>query len=298
MNLIETLLDGKKKSVILDTDTYNEVDDQYALAYTMLSPDKVNLLAITVAPFKNSRAKTPGEGMELSYKEAFRIRGLVDEKSKVPIYRGSATYLPDKKTPVISEAAEQIVRLVRESAETVYIVAIGAITNVASALLMAPDIAEKAVVIWLGGTALHWKHNHEFNLYQDVPAAQVVFENAAHFVQIPCAGVCTEFVTSIPELQYHIGGKNALCDYLLELTANYNKTHENTAVWSKVIWDVTAVAAIVAPETLDMVQMPRPIVTDNENYAFDMGNLHYVYVRRIRRDALYTDLFKKLANKQ
>ena len=62
MNLIETLLDGKKKSVILDTDTYNEVDDQYALAYAMLSPDKVNVLAITVAPFKNSRAKTPGEG--------------------------------------------------------------------------------------------------------------------------------------------------------------------------------------------------------------------------------------------
>ena len=298
MNLIETLLDGEKKSVILDTDTYNEVDDQYALAYAMLSPDKVDLLAITVAPFKNSRAKTPGEGMEMSYNEAFRIRALVDEKSQIPIYRGSATYLPDKKTPVVSEAAEAIVRLVRESTKTVYIVAIGAITNVASAILMAPDIAEKAVVVWLGGTALHWKNNHEFNLYQDVPAAQVVFENVKNFVQIPCAGVCTEFITSIPELQYHIGGKNALCDYLLELTAGYHKVHENTAVWSKVIWDVTAVAAIVAPETLDMVTMPRPIVTDSENYAFDMGNPHYVYVRRIKRDALYADLFRRLTDKK
>ena len=297
MNLMEALLDGKRKNVILDTDTYNEVDDQYALAYAMLSADKVNLLAITVAPFKNSRAATPAEGMEKSYAEAFHIRGLVDEGSEVPIYRGSTTYLPDKNTPVVSDAAEAIVRLVRESKETVYIVAIGAITNVASALLLAPDIADKAVVIWLGGTALHWQHNHDFNLYQDVPAAQVVFEKAKNFVQIPCAGVCTEFATSVPELQYHIGGKNALCDYLLELMANYNKTHENTAVWSKVIWDVTAVAAIVAPETLDMVQMPRPIVTDSENYAFNMGNPHYVYVRRIRRDALYSDLFQKLANK-
>lgn len=295
--LKETLYDGKRKAVILDTDTYNEVDDQYALAYAMLSPDKVDLLAITVAPFKNSRAQTPGEGMEKSYKEAFHIRGLVDERSEVPIYRGSTTYLPDKHTPVVSEAAEQIVRLVRESEETVYIVAVGAITNVASALLLAPDIADKAAVIWLGGTAQHWKHNHEFNLFQDVPAAQVVFEQAKNFVQIPCAGVCTEFSTSIPELQYHLGGKNALCDYLLELTANYNKLHENTAVWSKVIWDVTAVAAVVAPETLEMVQMPRPIVTDSENYAFDMGTPHYLYVRRIKRDALYTDLFKKLASK-
>ncbi|MBE6630966.1 MAG: nucleoside hydrolase [Ruminococcaceae bacterium] len=296
MNLIETLLDGKRKNVILDTDTYNEVDDQYALAYAMLSPEKVNLLAVTVAPFKNSRAATPAEGMEKSYAEAHHIRGLVDEKSALPIYRGSTTYLPDKNTPVVSEAAETIVRLAKECTEPLYVVAVGAITNVASALLMAPEIAEKIVVIWLGGHALHWKHNHEFNLRQDVPAAQVVFERAKNFVQIPCAGVCTEFATSVPELQYHIGGKNALCDYLLELTANYNKSHENTAVWSKVIWDVTAVAAITAPETLDMVQIPRPVVTDNENYAFDMGNPHYVYVRRISRDALYTDLFQKLTN--
>ena len=298
MNLIETLLDGKKKPVILDTDTYNEVDDQYALAYAMLSPEKVNLLAVVAAPFKNSRAKTPGEGMEMSYNEAFRIRALVDENAQVPIYRGSATYLPDKNTPVVSEGAEAIVRLVRESEETVYIVAIGAITNVASALLMAPDIADKAVVIWLGGHALHYADNHEFNLYQDVPAAQVVFEKAKRFVQIPCKGMCTEFITTVPELQYHIGGKNALCDYLLELTANYNKAHENTAVWSKVIWDVTAVAAIAAPETLEMVEIPRPIVTDSERYAFDNAAPHYVYVRRIKRDALYTDLFQKLANKQ
>ena len=298
MNLIETLLDGKKKSVILDTDTYNEVDDQYARAYAMLSPDKVNFLGVTIAPFKNSRANTPGEGMELSYQEAFRIRGLVDSSSQLPIYRGSTTYLPDKNTPVDSEAARAIVRLARESEEPIYVVAIAAITNVASALLMAPDIADKIVVIWLGGTALHWHHNHEFNLYQDVPAAQVVFERAKNLVHIPCKGMCTEFITTVPELQYHIGGKNALCDYLLELTANFNRTHENTAVWSKVIWDVTAVAAIVAPETLDMVQMPRPIVTNSERYAFDNAAPHYVYVRRIKRDVLYADLFQKLSSKQ
>ena len=101
------MLDGKKKSVILDTDAYNEVDDRYALAYAMLSPDKVDLIAVTVAPFKNSRAKTSGEGMELSYNEVFRIRALVDEGSQVPIYRGSATYLPDKNTPVMSEVPRQ-----------------------------------------------------------------------------------------------------------------------------------------------------------------------------------------------
>lgn len=292
--LLQTLKNDKVKKMILDTDVYNEIDDLYALAYAMLSPDKVDLLAITAAPFLNSRSTSAADGMEQSYNEAFRVRGLVDADSKIPIYRGSTAFMTREKKPVESEAAEAIIRLVRESDETVYIVAIGAITNVASALLMAPDIAEKAVLIWLGGHALHWKDNKEFNLYQDVPSAQVVFDSKIPLVQIPCNGVCSFFHTTIPELSYYLEGKNPLCDYLMDETRKYNK--KNTPCWSKVIWDVTAVAALVRPDTLDMVEIPRPIVTDNSNYATDWARPHYLYVRHISRDKLYDDLFQKLVS--
>jgi inosine-uridine nucleoside N-ribohydrolase len=158
---------------------------------------------------------------------------------------------------------------------------------------MAPDIADKAVLVWLGGHALHWKHNREFNLYQDVSAVQVVFDSAIPFLQIPCNGVCTEFLTTVPELEYYLRGKNELCDYLLDITRGYNT--RNLPAWSKVIWDVTAVAALACPETLDIVEIPRPIITDSAHYAFDSARPHYFYTRRIRRDALYADLFEKLA---
>lgn len=293
-NILEELKDSKPKAVILDTDAYNEIDDQYAIAYAMLSPDRVKLLAITAAPFFNSRSTSPADGMEKSYQEIKHIVGLVDKNASIPTYRGSSTYLPSAKEAVPSEAAEAIVRLVRESTQTVYIVAIGAITNVASALLMAPDIAKKAVLVWLGGHALHFPHNREFNLYQDVAGAQVVFDSEIPFIQIPCNGVCTEFVTTIPEVEYYLKNKNPLCDYLVELTRAYNS--KGRKAWSKVIWDVTAVAAVACPDTLEMVQIPRPIVTDNANYAFDNARPHYLYVRRIKRDALYADLFTKLEN--
>lgn len=294
LNITEELKKNTPKAVILDTDAYNEIDDQYAIAYAMLSPDRVKLLAITAAPFFNSRSVSPADGMEKSYEEIKHIVGLVNPAADIPIYRGSEKYLPSAKEPVESDAARAIVRLVRESSETVYIVAIGAISNVASALLMAPDIAEKAVLVWLGGHALHFPHNREFNLYQDVPGAQVVFDSKIPFVQIPCNGVCTEFVTTIPEVEYYLKGKNPLCDYLVELTRAYNA--KGVKAWSKIIWDVTAVAAIVRPDTLEMVEIPRPIITDNSNYAFDMARGHYIYVRRIRRDPLYADLFTKLEN--
>jgi len=292
--LAKLLADKTPKSVILDTDTFNEVDDQYALAYAMRSPDRIKLLAITAAPFFNSRADSPADGMEKSYSEALRIRDFVDPHSVIPVYRGSTAYMRPDQQPIPSEAAEAIVRLVRESAETVWIVALGAITNIASALQMAPDIAERAVLVWLGGHALHWPNNEEFNLYQDVPATQVVFDSKIPFIHIPCNGVCSEFRTTVPELNYYLAGKNELCDYLVDITRAYNKA--NKPAWSKVIWDVTAVAALAAPDTLEMVEIPRPIVTDNASYAFDMGRPHYIYVRRIRRDALYADLFEKLAS--
>lgn len=291
-DILKALQENKVKKIILDTDVYNEIDDLYALAYAMLSPEKVELLAVTAAPFFNSRSTSPADGMEQSYNEAFRVRGLVDANSKLPIYRGSTSFMTSAKKPVESEAADAIIRLVRESDETVYIVAIGAITNVASALLKAPDIAEKAVLVWLGGHALHWKDNKEFNLYQDVPSAQVVFDSKIPLVQIPCNGVCSFFHTTIPELAYYLEGKNPLCDYLMDETRKYNK--HNTPCWSKVIWDVTAVAVLVRPDTLDMVEIPRPIVTDNANYATDWARPHYLYVRHIKRDKLYADLFEKL----
>ena len=291
--LLETLKNGQVKPMILDTDVYNEIDDFYALAYAMLSPEKVKLLAVTAAPFLNNRSTSAADGMEKSYQEALRVKGLADANSTVPVYRGATRFMTSKTDVVESEAVDTIIRLVKESDETVYIVAIGAITNVASALVKAPEIADKAVLVWLGGHAQHWKDNKEFNLYQDVPAAQVVFDSKIPFIQVPCNGVCSFFHTTLPELNYYLKDKNPLCDYLLEVSADYMGSKPAR---SKVIWDVTAVAALVYPETLDMVQIPRPIITDNSNYAYDMGRPHFLYVRHINRDKLYADLFAKLAN--
>ncbi len=289
------LLSNSVKNVILDTDAYNEIDDLYAIAYAMLSKERVRLLSISAAPFLNMRAVSPADGMEKSYREILRIMKLVDENTELPVYRGSTEFMVDVNTPVASEAAANIVRTVTESDERVYIVAIGAITNVASAILMCPEIKEKAVVVWLGGHALHWKDTKEFNMRQDIPATKVVFDSGIPLVQLPCCGVVTEFLTTLPELHYHLDGKNALCDYLVEITEAFNK--KNAPVWSKVIWDVTAVAAVACPEALDLVAIPTPRVTSDGYYAFDSGRHPYLYTRSLKRNTLFADLFRKLAEK-
>ncbi len=232
--------------------------------------------------------------MEKSYDEIFRIMRLVDPEAKLPVYRGSTEFMTSVDKPIDSEAADNIINTVMNTNETVFIVAIGAITNVASAIVKCPEIAERAVLIWLGGNALHWQDNKEFNLKQDIPAAQVVFNCKIPLIQIPCNGVCTEFVTTVPELEYYLGGKNELCDYLVDIVRNYTTKPYG---WSKIVWDVTAAAVLIKPEALDMVAIPTPFVTPDCRYAFDNARHHYIYVRRIRRDPIYADLFEKLAQK-
>ena len=64
---------NRKVDVVLDTDAYNEIDDQFAIAYLLLNKDKLNTKALYAAPFYNTRSSGPKEGMEKSYDEIFKL---------------------------------------------------------------------------------------------------------------------------------------------------------------------------------------------------------------------------------
>ena len=95
---------------VLDTDAYNEIDDQFALAYMLRSPEKIRAQAIYAAPFFNHRSSGPADGMEKSYQEIHKVVNLVGAPElEKRVYRGSTAYLPDEKTPVESPAARDMV---------------------------------------------------------------------------------------------------------------------------------------------------------------------------------------------
>ena len=173
--------------------------------------------------------------------------------------------------------------------------AIAAITNVASALLLNPDIKNRIVLIWLGGNATNWPDNKEFNLYQDVAGARIVFGCGVPFVQLPCMGVVSAFTTSGPELEYHLRGKNKLCDYLVNVTTTEAAACNGGPVWTRPIWDVTAVAWLLDGDFEEDCLIHSPIPEYDNRYAFD-NNRHFIkYVYHIKRDKLFADLFAKLS---
>ncbi|WP_418781868.1 nucleoside hydrolase [Hominenteromicrobium sp.] len=286
-----------KIDVVLDTDTYNEVDDQFALSYMIKNSDKLNVKALYAAPFLNANSVSPKDGMEKSYDEILKLLTLLKrEDLKSVTFKGSETYLTDEDTPVLSPAAEDLSKRAMDYTpeKPLYVVAIGAITNVASALLLKPEIRDRIVLVWLGGNALHWPDNREFNMYQDVAAGRIVFGCGAALVQLPCAGVVSGFSVSEPEFKDYFLGKNELCDYLAHYAIEEGRRWAQAETWSRVIWDVTAVAWLLDGEFMDDTLLHSPIPQYDDTWT-PSNTRHFMrYVYNIHRDVLLKDLMQKL----
>lgn len=286
--------------VVLDTDAFNEIDDQYAICYLLGHREKVNVKGICAAPFSNAKTPDPREGMEKSYHEIIKLLSLTGRSAmEKDVYRGSNIFLPDENTPVESEAADYMAQLAAAYTpeNPLYIVAIGAISNVASALLKNPRMKDHCVIVWLGGNALEMpKGANEFNLRQDVAAARVVFGSGVPLVHVPCRGVVDRFLTTKPELDCYLKGKNALCDYLYRSTVEYVEEYAAGKPWSKPIWDVVAVAWLLNDNARflreKIVSCPMPRYDWDYECSDDARPVKYVYW--VDRDALFEDLFRIL----
>lgn len=231
-------LSNKKINVILDTDTYNECDDQFALAYMIKSQDIFNIEAITVAPYSHKeRNETVISGREKSYNEILKICNWLNFDTTNKVFKGAEDYICNGYDET-NDAVNKIIEVALKNNKT-YILAIGAITNVALAIKKEPKIIDKIEVIWLGGHSLLQNNNLEFNFKQDVSAVRIVFESKVKLTIIPCKNVASNLRTSVYELNHYLKDKSELCNYLIDRFYNdgYHGIQER-----RVIWDISVIA--------------------------------------------------------
>lgn len=291
--ILEDIESSSVKNLILDTDTDNEVDDQFAIAYAMLAED-INLLALTAAPYANDKATTPAEGAENSYHEMVKVRDMVDPDGKmnIPCYRGSGAYMDDLDRPVASEAAENIVRIVKETDGIVYVAVIGCFTNVASALVMDPSIKDKMVVLMIGANAFDYENGdcNEFNLAQDRIAARVIFECGVPVVVLPAMGGTERLYTTNAELNFYLKDQagqigNYLCSLFEREEGGLFNADGSVNCKSRIIWDLGAIAVVRLGERAARLQIVPARTIDPDGY-WDM-------TRDLGRRMIMADDFKR-----
>ena len=282
--------------MVLDTDTYNEIDDQFAVVYALFSPERLSVEALYAAPFHNARSSGPGDGMEKSYAEIQRLLERLPASARPQseyVLRGATAWLPDARTPVESEVtADLITRALASPLEDpLYVVAIGAITNIASALLLEPMIRERIVVLWLGGHARHWPDTREFNLRQDPAASRIVLDCGVPLARFPCMGVVSHLHTTLPEMAVHVRGKGAIGSYLFEIFRDYHAEHFG---YSKPLWDLAPIGWLVNPQWTQMELVSSPRLTAEITWALDDSRHPISCARYVQRDEIFQDLFTKL----
>lgn len=285
--------------VVLDTDTFNEIDDQYAIAYLLQSDrqKQLNVRAFMAAPFLNHHSESAAEGMLKSYQEIIKVLRLMKREEYIPyVWKGAADFLMNEATPVKSDASERLIELSKgyTKKNPLYVVCIAAPVNVASAILTDPSITERIVVIWSGGVSLGWPDCQCFNGGQNVAASRVLLESGVPLVLVPGRAVGDRLLVSEQELEYWLRGKNEFCDYIIDKTIQEAKIFSEGKVWSRPLTDVAPIAWLVDESyTLDRIEF-RPNIEYSKYFSYDPRRPMMRYVYYVKRDQILDDLFKKL----
>ena len=279
----------EKINVILDTDTYNECDDQFALSYMLLSQDRFNIEAITVAPYHHDNDISIEEGQEKSYQEILKICNWLNFDAKNKVFKGSNGYIENGYNET-NGAIEKIVEIARKNEKT-YIMAIGAITNITLAIKKAPDIINKIEIVWLGGHSPICDNNKEFNFRQEVQAIKEIFESKVDLTIIPCKGIASNLKISIYELEHYLKGKNELCNHLCD---RFYDDGIHGIQTRRVIWDISVIAYLINKDWFEEKEMDRPEINKDLSYSFNKNDRKIKFVTYLNSDKIYKDLFNKL----
>jgi purine nucleosidase len=302
--------------VVIDADTANEIDDQFALAWAALAPERMALQAVHAAPFSFAHRRAdlgrdlrdpapfnpPGEGMERSHAEACRILSLLPRAAAVPVMRGSMDYLQAAGQAQPSAAADDLIAraLAQPDDDPLVVLALGCPTNIASALLRAPELVERLVVVWTSGYPSHAPHiNHSFNLEQDLHASRVLLDSGVPLVYLPGFHVGAQLRLSLPEMERWVQGQGAIGDALHTL-------YTHNPLWdlhgissffghSWVIWDLICVAWVLNADWVPSELVPTPRLGDDRRWQLDAARPLMREAYAVRRDAIFADFFARLA---
>ena len=313
---LEAPVTGRRPRIVIDTDTANEVDDQFALAWALLSPDALEVEAVYAAPFSFAHRRAslpqaapdaapfdpPHRGMERSYDEIERVFDLLSLPSSGRVYLGSAGYLTSPTDPLRSAACDHLIALARSAdpQHPLYVVALGCVTNIASALLLAPDIVDRVVVVWTSGYPSSAPHvNVSFNLEQDPAASRVLLDSGVPLVYLPGFHVGAQLRLSSVEVEHYVKGRGAIGDALHRLFSHNPLWsilgHDASQPYSWVIWDLICIAWLINPAWVPSTLVRTPGLDAALRWVACAGRPLMREGYAVQRDAIFNDFFAKLA---
>ena len=298
---------SERLRVVFDTDTANEIDDQFALAWALRAPERLAIEGVHAAPYSHgtffralaeaaSRRGGPSTEFESlavamgedgfarllertpiatseqnSFEEILRVFDAAGADPQDRVKRGATAYLPAPNVPVESEAAHHLIALAKSASPDapIHVATIGAPTNVASALLLDPSIAPNLHVLFLAGyPSGAGLPDDSFNLVQDRFASNVLLESDVPLLYLPGYQVAEVLQLALPAAREWLEGKSRLAQYLFETyTQNPIEPAPGAPGKSWVLWDLLATAWLLDPDWVPARAVPRAHLKADHTWA-------------------------------
>lgn len=330
----------------IDTDANNEIDDQQAIAWALMSQDVLKIEGVYATPYsfrhhrdrllaayefvrKDPAARLPASllhyrrsvalmiaqgvdpyevpyvgpdtGMELSYQEILKVFGLLNENPAGKVFRGSPAFLSSLDRPIESPAARHLIeRALSDEDGPLYVAAIGCLTNVASAILMAPEIVSRIVVLWTSAypSWVDLCNEPSLNMFEDKLASQLIFDCGVPHIYLPGYYVGAQLKVSLPEIERWVRGRGKIGDYIHHLYTSkpVHPMHGIDEAFARtwIVWDIINFAWLLNPQWVPTRLVRSPILTDDLYWRHDPGRHWMREAIGIDRDAIFQDLFRKL----
>ena len=248
------------RRIIIDTDAKNEADDQYAIVHALLSPT-LDVRGIVPAHFGSRRTT---RSMAESREEVDLLLRLMGRTDSVVVADGAPAALVDATTPAPSAGSRLIIDEAMKDEGTLYVAFLGPLTDMASALLEAPEIQDRdVVVVWIGGPPFDGiveGYHPEFNLSNDITAANVVMDSRVPVWQIPMP-VYSMVSVGHEELRQRVAPLGELGAYLVRQLVEFNAGVEDLMMDFRSLGDSPAIGAVMNPRGAIWRERPAPRFT-------------------------------------
>ena len=296
--------------VIIDNDFGGDPDGLFQLAHHLLSPT-VDLRGIIGSiQYEGGFYGYPGN-TDYSCKQATDLLNAMHLNEQYNVLRGGEKALQDTLVPRISEGAKLIIKeALREDSDLPLFLVCGAgLTNIASAYLMEPKIAERLTLVWIGGTEYEGlaspppgaSKEWEYNTGIDPKACQVIFNNSNIPIwQVP-RNAYRQALVSYAELIIKVRNQGATGKFLMErlddlLIRSEKKLGEAYVLGDNPLTLLTALQSSweVDPSSSKYILKPAPRVNDKGFFIEQKrGRLIRVYDNLDVR-LMFEDFFAKL----
>jgi purine nucleosidase len=281
---------NERMRIIIVSDATNEIDDIWAIALAILSPERFEIEGFVGSNYDHTHNGIGPKSIDMSVAEIHTILEKAGMAGKYPVYKGSHP-MQYEFAPSGSEGVDFIIeRAMAGSPDNpLWVIGLGSSTDLASAYLKEPAIKDRVVMFWHARTEQTWPFRaHNYNIKGDMHAARMMFHSPLSLVLFDTGTHLT--AGTLEETAENVKPYGALGEYMY----NYRLKSDYYKSTTKGYFDLGDIAVLIDPDLGKWEETICPTVTLYMDYNFYKTNGKVLRCFGIDRNKTFELLYRKL----